>query len=461
MNFIIFLKKYKWFLFIFLLALVCRLAYFGLSFESRGGDLMATISGADCYYALSENILHGNIYSCDTEPPYTLNAVRPPVYPYFLAFTYTLFGSYWGVLLVQILIGSLLPLIGMALASYLFKDVRIVRAVGVVLAIEPFSILFSIFFYSETVFMFFFLLSLLFLFRYFSLHRLGDVGVSAALLGASVLTKPTIQYFYLIVLAALFVEARKRLTHKTWIAAGTFLAIFLLAVTPWLWRNYQAFGSFSISPQKEVNIYSIMVPSVLAVANNTNFQVEFKKILEAGALDPNSATFEGTEDYVAMAIPVFLAHPVSFVIVCANTTLNFFIHDGMYDVLKHVGYRPDQFFGKPALFVLLTDPAKFISFVGHFLMTPIVLILVGRILWIIITILFVIGVIKYLLRSPKVYGTLAIIAVLYFLLTTLVVGLGVNARYRLPVNAFVVAFAASEALVVATFIRKKILPPRV
>ncbi len=441
---------------VFVLAVVVRLAYFGLSYESRGRDLPLTISGADCYYALSENIIHGNGYSCDTEPPYMLYAVRPPVYPYFIAWTNMLTGGYWGVLMLQILIGSLLPIIAMRIVRYIFEDKRVSYIAGAVLALEPFSILFSIFFYSETLFMFFFSLSILSLFAYFKTRQTKLAALSAILLGVSVLTKPTVQYMFIVAMICILVEARKHISKKVLMTAVGYGALFFLVITPWLARNYAEFGAFSLSPQKEVNIYSILVPSVLAIANNTNFQVEFKKILDSGALEPNSATFDGTEDYVKMAIPVFLAHPVAFVALNANTALNFFIHDGMYDVLKHVGIRPEQMFGKPVLFVLLTDPGRLLAYIAGVITEPIILILVGRVAWILVTLAFLLGLWRYVRRGPRVYGIFAAVVVVYFLLTTLVVGLGVNARYRMPANAIIIAFAAYETLALSEIIRRKL-----
>lgn len=451
-----FFRAHRLEVFIFALALLARLVYFGISLESRGGDLVTTISGADCYYMLSENILHGNGYSCDSEPPYSLNAVRPPVYPFFIVLTRMLTGSYWGVILLQILIASLLPLIAMRIAFYLFGSRRISCATGVLLALEPFSILFAIFFYSETLFMFFFSLSLLSIFAYFKTGRVSLAALSAALLGISVLTKPTVQYVFVVIMISILLEARKHLTKKVLLTAAGYGVIFFLVVSPWLMRNYAAFGSFALSPQKEVNVYSILVPSVLAIANHTTFQIEYAKIVDSGALDPNFATFAGTKDYVKMAIPVFAAHPAAFVALNANTALNFFIHDGLYDVLKHIGLRPEQPLGKPALFIFLSDPGKIVSYVASVITKPALLILFGRILWTLITLAFFLGVWRYARNKPQVHGILATTIVLYFLLTTLVVGLGINARYRMPVNGIILAFASYEAFAISAWLREKL-----
>ena len=148
------------------LSLVARFLYLGLSIHANGGDLLQTISGADGYYAVSQNLIEGNGLSSDAAAPYAPYSFRPPLYHFFIAGSYFLFGGYRGVIILQVIIGSLLPVLGYFLASYLTENRKVWSVVGVLLAIEPSSILYSTFFYSETLFMFWFLLALLFLFAY-------------------------------------------------------------------------------------------------------------------------------------------------------------------------------------------------------------------------------------------------------------------------------------------------------
>lgn len=450
-----FLRSHKAEVWIFLLAVIVRCLYFGLSYESRSGDVMATISGADGYYAISENIIHGHGYSSEVEPPYILNSIRPPVYPYFLAGTYFLSGSYWSTLLLQILIGSMLPLIGMAIARYLSDKRSISIAVGAFLALEPFAILFSIFFYSETVFMFMFSSSVLLLFKFLKEERTVLFILSALLLGLSILTKPTAQYVPIIFVGVLLWHYRARLTSALPYAAGYGL-ICLIVVSPWLYRNWHEFGVVGISAQQGSTLYTVLVPSVLAVKNGTTFQQEFNMILANGGTDPNSTQISQSAEFTAKATPILLANLWPLTLVFANTGLNFFIHDGMYDVLKHVGLRPETLLGKPALFLLFSDPGALFLYISKVVFQPIILILLGRIVWILITVACIVGIVyAFLKRQMSIYNTIAMTLVVYFMLMALTIGLAINARYRMPVNLFIFTFAASGVAMLVERVRQK------
>lgn len=450
-----FLKSHKAEIAVLVLAVIVRVLYFGMSYESRGGDLIGTISGADGYYSISQNIIHGNGYSSDAQPPYTLNSIRPPVYPYFLASSYLIFHSYIGSLLLQILIGSILPLIGMAIARYIYDKRSVSIAVGVLMALEPFSILFSIFFYSETVFILLFSLCILHLFRFFKGGRTIQLVLSALLLGLAILTKPTAQYIPIIFAGFIMWHHRTKFSHAFVHGVG-YAFICLLVVSPWLYRNWYEFGTVGISSQQGSTLYTMLVPSVLAVKNGTTFHQEFSTILEQGGTDPNGTSISQSAEFTRKAVPILLAHPWPLALTFANTGLNFFIHDGMYDVLKHVGIRPATLLGKPALFLLISDPGKLFSYIGNVLFKPIILILVARIVWILITLAFVAGVVRASReRHMTIYKMIPVTLIFYFMLIALTIGLAINARYRLPINFLTFTFAASEVVLLAEWIRRK------
>ncbi len=439
-----FLKKYRLELLIFALALAVRVLLFGMSYHAAGNNLEDTISGADGYFTISENLLAGNGYSSSGGPPYTQNSIRPPVQPYFLAGAHTLFGGYGGPLALQILMGSLIPLLGVQLARYLTRSNRISLAVGFVLALEPLSALFSFIFYPETIFTVLLLSSILCVFKYIDSHKLSLLLGSGVSLGLATLAKPTAQYLPVLVIAALLFHYRRSLRTEL-PRVGAFFAVFLLILAPWVYRNWSTFGVVSVSPQLGEQLYAVMVPSVLSINNGTTFADEFKIILAAGAADPNQSDIAKGSEYLHKAVPILLQHPKALTIVLANTALNFYIHDGVFEVLKHVGAKPAVMLGKPALFLLLSDPGKIIAYTRDVMFQPTIFILFARLFWIVITILFFLGAVRYLRTEKDVRGILAIGVVLYFMLTTLVIGLSVTGRYRIPVEALIFIFAAYAA----------------
>ena len=441
-NVLAFARAHKTELLIFTLAISLRVLYLSMSLSAYGGDFIATIRSTDCYFTLSQNVIAGHGYSCDVRAPYGEYSVRPPIYPYYLIYLKELTGSYWGPLIVEMIVGSLIPLLAMVLVGYFITSRKLLVGLGYLLALEPFSVLFSTIFYSETIFTFLLMLSVLFLFQYFKTHTLRTLVYSAFFMGFATLTRPTVEFFPIVIVGLLFWEARKRVSRGVIGHVMVYLGIFLIVLSPWLYRNYRDFSQVSLSPQGGSSLYSVLVPSVLSVRNGTSWGVEFEKNLAGDAVDPNEAKVGQSDNYIKKALPVLLANPGALFLVSLNTSLNFFIHDGVYDVLRHLKIRADQSLGMPALFLLLSDPLRFAMFVAHYAVTPLGLIIVGRLAWVLITILFVLGSVLYLRKEGATpYALLSWLLVLYFMSITLLVGLAVNARYRFSVNFIILAFA--------------------
>lgn len=436
-----FMRAHKIEIVIFLLALVVRLAYLGASLQANDLNLVGAIRGADGYFTVSQNIIAGHGFSDSSQPPYLPYSFRPPLYHYFIAWSYWLLGGYWGVIVLQILIGSILPLLAMRIVRYLFSR-KIEVGTGILLALEPVSILYATIFYSEIVFMFLFSLSLLFLFRYFKGKEALYLVFSACFLGFATLTRPTTEYLPILIIGILFWEARAHVTRETVMRAVLYGVIFLAVLSPWLYRNYSLFGTAVLSPQAGVNLYANAVPSMLAIENGTSYQQEYDAVQATGITGPNGTQVGGDRGYAQTAIRILLAHPKALALSALNTGIAFFTHDGMFDVLRHIGFGADKTLGKPAIFLLLSDPAAFFGFVAYYVTKPAVLILIMRILWYLITALSIIGAVRYFRREGGTpFALVALSSVAYVGLTTLVLGLTINARYRLPVEFFIIPFA--------------------
>jgi 4-amino-4-deoxy-L-arabinose transferase-like glycosyltransferase len=443
-----FLTTYRWEVVVFALALIVRLIFFAASFYADHGNLVAAVQGADGYYVISENIIQGHGYSSEGGPPYTPNAIRPPVMPYFLALLYSLGDTYWTPLLVEIVLGALLPVIGMRIAQYVVRSRSVAVAAGIFLALEPFSIAFASLFYSETVFTFFLLLSLWAFCVYLERGRWHELFLSAGLLGLAVLTKPTAQYVIILYAAVLLWQARHAIRNAM-PRVLVLVVVFLLVLSPWLYRNYITFGVVALSPQLSEQLSAILVPSVLSIANGTSFQTEFNAALARGVKDPNKAELHGSMDAIRTSVTILLAHPYALAVTLGNTALNFFIHDGVFEVLKRLNLKPPVLLGKPALFLFLSDPMALFGYIRTVVFEPTIAILFARLSWIGVTMLFFFGAGAYLRKDSTLAGILCLSMIAYFMLTTLVIGLSVTARYRMPINYLIVLFAAYGAVLFA------------
>ena len=114
----------------------------------------------------------------------------------------------------------------------------------------------------------------------------------------------------------------------------------------------------------------------------------------------------------------------------------------MLTVLQHAGVLPSSYLSKPALSLFFQSPIEFAKTIGGFMASPMVSVLVMRIFWVAVTIAFFFGSIMFVRKNGITPRTIfALLIVLYFIATTTINGLGVNARFRMPVNAIILTFA--------------------
>lgn len=453
-----FFKTYRLEILIFALALAARLLYFGVTLQVNDGDLLNTITGPDGYTTVSKNLIEGHGLTAAGPPSYEPYSFRPPLYHFFIAGSYFALGGYWGVILLQMLLGSLVPLLGMRVASYLIRGRALLAALGVFLALEPSGVLYSTFFYSETLFTVLFLAGVWTFFAY-----LREAGVStrfltasALLLGLATLTRPTTQFLPLI-FAAVFMWTRRRelFSRQTVLPVVLYAAIFLAVLSPWLVRNYTLFGVAGLSPQTGVNLYTTLLPTVYSIDRGTTFQEEFAAQRAAGIPGPNEAVItDGAKD-MALAVPLLLQHPRALLYSALNSTWSFFVLDGMYDFFRHINVRPSEVIGKPSVIALFSDPGAVVGYLYRNIAGVVGWIVLARLFWIAVAAAFVVGAWRYMRANAGIHGVLTLLIVAYFLLTSLITGFGLTARYRLPVNVFVVTFALCEVAAIAPWLMQK------
>jgi hypothetical protein len=249
--------------------------------------------------------------------------------------------------------------------------------------------------------------------------------------------------------------------------AGLYMAIFLITLSPWMYRNYHVFSVFGLSSQQGAALYAVAVPSVLAIENHTSFSQEETKNI-AG---PNEANFAQSDAYTKLAVPILLNHPRSLVLMSVNTMFSFLTYDGVYDVMRQINLYDGMYdilskakvdsgirSGESTLLVLRSSPLAVLKYLVALSTTPLAFILIGRIAWFLITLLFLAGVLRFFRKEQRsIFVATAVSVVAYLMVTTIVVGYTVNYRYRMPVNAVIFTFALYECAILAAISRKKYL----
>src|SRR3990167_11403255 len=101
---------------LFCIAFVARGFLFYINFANTDYDLIGAIHGDDGYYEISQGLINGHGFTGSTIEPFTPNSLRPPVWPFIIALLVWVFGTYWAVLIFQILIASFIPVLGIYIA---------------------------------------------------------------------------------------------------------------------------------------------------------------------------------------------------------------------------------------------------------------------------------------------------------------------------------------------------------
>ncbi|MBI2120779.1 MAG: glycosyltransferase family 39 protein [Parcubacteria group bacterium] len=428
-------RKYKKEIALFLLAIVARLIFFFVCLSANGGDVITTVRGQDWYFEISRNLILGNGFSAETTPPFTPYSYGVPGYPYFLYFLLLLTGgSYALAAMIQLVLSAFIPLLGMYLARLVtpafYKYRHVPFAVGMLLALAPYQILHSFIFFTETLFTALFVGFLILFVKYLQKPSARLALASGFVLGLSTLVKPTVQYVPILVGAFIlwrFLGERKK---SFFVQLGCFLAIFFLVLSPWLYRNYRTFHVFNLSAQVSFNLYTTLLPSVLAIEHHSTFQSE------QGKLPPimQDSLFGAGESVPAQ----ILSHPIALVKLAALSAFTFFTHDGMLTFLQSAGVTPSAYLSKPAIFLILSDPIAFTKTIFGYLHTGMAPVLVMRLFWIALTSCFILGLFHLFYRHLATPGLFfLIILVFYFMLTTMINGLTVNARFRVPVEPII------------------------
>jgi 4-amino-4-deoxy-L-arabinose transferase-like glycosyltransferase len=374
-----------------------------------------------------------------------------------LAGLVAVFGNHVAVIIVQMLLASFIPLLGYRIARQLFPDARLAAAVGVFLAVEPLAAHLSSTFQVETFFTLLFLGGFTLFLDYWKEPRTRTLLFAMVLLALATLARPTIQFLPILLILAIFFLSRGNIRASVRHSLIT-IGIFMAVLAPWSIRNVIQFKNPSLSVQSVSVPYAFLVPSAIALEEGIGFskaQQEFNQGI-GGIKDVEDITLENAREYKKRLPGLLLAHPLGLLKSVGVTVLTFFTHDGYLDVLGRLRLDPSVRLERPIATLLFESPKEVFSLAASLSKSPALLIILGRILWVLISICFIIGAVRYLKeKEHRAEGIFILLIVAYFVLTTIAVGLAVNARFRIPVAALILMFAVYGAVGVFEKLREE------
>jgi 4-amino-4-deoxy-L-arabinose transferase-like glycosyltransferase len=194
------------------------------------------------YQILAESILvTGEYRNADG----LITAMRPPLYPAFLATVYKIAGSIQPnpVRVLHVVLSLLSALLLFQLGRRVWGDREAVLA-ALLFFLYPSLIFFNALVLSETLFICLFLLFLFFFERLLRSECWREAGAAGFFLALASLTR-SIAYPLSVPLVLLFFWLRRRNLSRSSMLVACFVLFFALTLTPWAVRNYQTFGTFA------------------------------------------------------------------------------------------------------------------------------------------------------------------------------------------------------------------------
>ena len=279
-------------IFVFLVALFLRFGFFIFALLNNG-PLFGIKHSADTYGydLLAVNLIEGNGFSIHQNPPFLPDTNRTPIYPFFLAFIYWLFGyKPYIVLCLQSIIGAFTCVLVLLLERQIFGE-RSACISGWILAFYPLSIVYNNSLLTESLFTFLLVISVLYFARLLEFPQLSYACLCGLLLGLATLCRPAGIFVIYLLVAFLIILKFIHVIQIKWqrlLLISVCLCVgFTVVIFPWILRNQSITGVWQIS-----SIHGSSAAWILPVA--------YTRALRTGRL-PSEEFVALTKEYMEIA----------------------------------------------------------------------------------------------------------------------------------------------------------------
>lgn len=307
-------KRIVWF--ILILTLFTRLGFFVVSAPYKDVNVKERVLYSDpgIYHGIALNIIAHHSFSTSVEEPLTPNSARTPLYPLFEATIYSMFGVHpYIVMLFQIAFSVFVCLLIIKIGAMLF-NVTTGLIAGLFYGIDPVSILYPNTLYTDSFFTFLFILCVYFLLRFFQSNQNKWLVYSAFALGLSVLCRPVAQYFFIVVFILVFFKFWSQ-KKKALLCSLTYIAVFIVCISPWVIRNYMVFNTPMISSHQEEGLIFWSCAHLEADLSKIGFveaQKKLRRELADVTQDSSLTLSQKMKIYQRTAIAKILKHPFTY-----------------------------------------------------------------------------------------------------------------------------------------------------
>jgi hypothetical protein len=276
--------------------------------------------------------------------------VRSPGYPVFLAVGFLMgIPKLWGVV-VQSVLGACLVLAVVELSKQLGFDQSQGTLAGVLLAMEPLSILYSAKIMTETLFTVLLMLFILSVLRLIRVPSYRNVIFSAILLVTATYVRPITLYLPIILLFLFGWLAWKRKDWLKWLGYTTiFLFVFYGLVAGWVYRNYTVADYPHFSAVSARTVYRYHAAAVKADLKDVSYY-EMRESLKDQELDyrdlPRSRAIlvraKNFESIRSKGLSILVNNPFVYIPIHLNGMVRVMLDPGAVEYLRAFSLYPEN-----------------------------------------------------------------------------------------------------------------------
>ncbi|MEW6608256.1 MAG: glycosyltransferase family 39 protein [bacterium] len=359
------------------------------------------------------------------------DSLRTPLYPFYLATIYTIFGyKPYLAILFQILIDVFTCIFTYKIGTILFSR-KIGFVAAILVAIDLSSIVYSNCLGTETLFTFTLITSVWFLVKFFLTTRKVNLVFAGIFLGLTTLCRPISLYLFLPIILVFFLKYKLNL-KKLSLMYSIFIIVFLLTTSTWILRNYLVFGVPKLSSLMGYQMLLYRYGPMEAEKKGVDFKIIKQKLtneIQEMITRENLAPFEASQRCEKLGMQKILNDPVPYLQAHLKGTIKIFLGHSLEDIYLLFG---GKYYSSSALSIFLEtkDMGKSVSALFKTDLLNISLLLSILILLLLIYLFAGYGVWKMIKDNNKVILVLFIVVIAYFILITGPVG---YARFRLPI----------------------------
>ncbi len=369
-------------------------------------------------------------------------------YPLFLVGGLTLFRSIAGFILFQILFASLLPLIIKKLSKQLGFSEKVALLSAYIVALEPHLVFYSVTVMTESIYTLILFAGCVCVFQVIQHKKYISSLCAGILFGIGMLIKPLLQAFPFVVCVS-FIPMWKKIQWKDVVKhSAIILAISFMICMPWMYRNYITFHSFALSNQGSGALLGYLGTSIISVRDQIPYADAEKKVLAefSNTYGENVAISDRGKLYNIQAIGYLKSYPFIFLKLIAINTVTYWTSSNYNSFLNYYHLVPaiDHSVLPPTHYLAQGRMREFFTSFWKIFLQPFYIVgVIGRLIWTVIFILFLLGIWNAFVLHPAIrFHTLFLIALcVYFTIIVWVDGLGIEARLRYPLMPIEILYA--------------------